>query len=179
LAGPKPMSFEVSLNLPFGLGGVKGTWEPDETQRTAAWEMYVELVTRVAVVELGPAEGLLREALTSLHSLFGTTRDILRRHGPGVAAVAGSAEYSFGYLAVLVLNQVLRPVLATWHPALLAYESRRPPEVSPVDHERSWERAPELRQALGEVRGALAGYAELLGEVAGVPSLLLPAAART
>lgn len=42
---------------------ISGTWEPDEAERRAAWELCVELITRVAVVKLGTAEGLLREAL--------------------------------------------------------------------------------------------------------------------
>jgi hypothetical protein len=46
---------------------------------------YIELVTRIAVVPLGPGGGLLRDALSNLYSLFPTTRDILRRYGPGVA----------------------------------------------------------------------------------------------
>jgi hypothetical protein len=62
-------SVEVNLSLPFGVGGLKGIWEPDQSEQTAAWEMYVELITRVAVVEIGPTVGLLREALDSLYSL--------------------------------------------------------------------------------------------------------------
>jgi hypothetical protein len=166
-----PKSVEVSLTLPFGLGGVKGTWEPDDHERTAAWEMYVELVTRISVVQLGPDEGLLREALTSLYSLFGTTREILRRHGPSVARPKGDATLSFGQLAVLILNDVVRPVLAAWHPKLLDYESTRTVETSPAEHECRWEKSGELRQVLAAVRTALAGYAALLAEVAGVPQL--------
>jgi hypothetical protein len=51
---PKLTSVAVSLKLPF-LGDINGTWEPDETEQRAAWEMYVELVTRVSLVELQPA----------------------------------------------------------------------------------------------------------------------------
>jgi hypothetical protein len=40
---PKLTSVAVSLKLPF-LGDINGTWEPDETEQRAAWEMYVELV---------------------------------------------------------------------------------------------------------------------------------------
>ena len=78
----------VTLGLPFGLGGISGSWSPDEEERKAAWEMYVELVTRVGIQELRPEEGLLREALSSLYTLFQTTRRILYRYGPRVAAPA-------------------------------------------------------------------------------------------
>ncbi len=165
-------SLSVSLGLPFGIGSISGTWEPDENERRAAWEMYVELVTRISVQELGPEEGFLREALTSLYSLFGTTRQILRDHGPEVAQLSKRSELSFGTIAVRVLNEALRPFLATWHPALSYHETARPENVSPIDHERAWEKAPELRAELNELRGTLRGYADLLGKVAGVPSLI-------
>jgi hypothetical protein len=169
MQGPK--SIEVSLNLPFNLGGVKGTWEPDENERTAAWQMYVELITRISVAGLASDEGLLREALSSLYSLFDTTRAILREHGPTVAQAKGNGKYSFGYLAVIILNQVLRPVLAKWHPLLLDYGSRRPPNVSEGEYERAWPQNQELRDVLRKVRGALGDYAELLAGVAAVPTL--------
>jgi hypothetical protein len=95
----RPKQVQVKLTIPF-IGEISGTWEPDEAERRAAWELYVELVTRVAVVQLGPAEGLLREALSSLREMFGITREILRRYGPAVAPKSAEQEISFGYLAV-------------------------------------------------------------------------------
>jgi hypothetical protein len=41
-----------------------------------------------------------------------------------------------------------------------------------LDHERNWGKAQELRAALEELRRTLVDYAELLGTVAGVPSLV-------
>src|SRR6266700_2536301 len=110
---PKLTSVTVALKLPF-LGDINGTWEPDEVEQRAAWEMYVELITRVSLVELQPGEGLLHEALSSLYSLFDTTRKILREYGPAVARPKGKDNISFGYLAIAILNGVLRPVLAKW-----------------------------------------------------------------
>ena len=74
---------KLSLNLPFGLGGID--LEPDETQQKAAWTLYVELITRAAVQPLDEEEGLLREVLNSLYTIFKLTRDVLRDAGPGVA----------------------------------------------------------------------------------------------
>jgi hypothetical protein len=169
---------QVSLNLPFGLGGISGTWEPSEEERTAAWEMYVELITRVSVEQLGPGQGSLREALSSLYSLFDTTRDILRKYGPDVASPQKEDRLSFGHLAVQVLNRGLRPFLTKWHPALSDYEARRPQDVSPIDHERRWREATELRAELAELRELLRGYATALEQAAGVPSLAGPGGAR-
>ena len=169
---PKLTSVQVSLKLPF-IGGVKGTWEPDERERDAAWEMYVELITRISVEELKPDEGLLREALSSLHTLFDTTRKVLRQHGPSIAQPKGDNNLSFGYLAVLILNVVIRPVLAKWHPLLLDYESTKESSVSPLEHETQWDKSEELRQAMNDVRSILIEYANILSKVAGVPSLII------
>jgi len=163
---------KVSLILPY-VGSVEGTWEPDESEKKAAWEMYVELITRISVAELKPDEGLLREALSSLYTLFNTTRNILRRYGPSIARPKGKGSISFGYLAVAILNLVLRPVLAKWHPLLLDYESTKNSTVSPIVHERKWDKHEELRQTLNEVRGKIIEYANLLAQVADVPSLII------
>ena len=169
---PKLTNVKVSLTLPY-VGGIEGTWEPDESERNAAWEMYVELVTRISVAELKSDEGLLREALSSLYTLFDTTRKILRKYGPSVAQPKGEGKISFGYLAVAILNTVLRPVLAKWHPLLLDYESTRDSNLSPLEHERQWEKYEELQQVLNNVRSVLIEYANLLAQVAGVPSLIV------
>ena len=47
--------------------------------------MYIELATRISTQALKDDEGILREALSSLHDLFPITREILKRHGPTVA----------------------------------------------------------------------------------------------
>jgi hypothetical protein len=166
-------SFSVSLKLPY-IGGVEGTWQPDEREREAAWEMYVELVTRIAVVELRPGEGLVREALTSLYSLFDTTRSILRKYGPDVAKPSGEGDLSFGSLAVTILNGVLRPMLAKWHPVLADWEAGRREGRSALEHERAWEHEREVREQLKDVRDALQDYANLLAEVAGIEPLRWP-----
>jgi len=156
--------------------GVQGTWVADRSQQQAAWEMYVELVTRIAVQPL--KDGLLREALSSLHSLFDETRSILKRHGSGVAVPIGTGQVSFGRLAVGVLNEVLRPVLSHWHSQLQSHESSRPPERSQAEHERLWDRHDELRGALDEVRRKLGDYADLLAAAAGVERLHDPGRAK-
>ncbi len=168
---PRRKQFTVSLNLPFGLGGVEQTWEPDDDERRAAWELYVEVATRVATVPLDRDTGLAREALSSLYTLFDTTRVILRRYGPGIAQPKTDGGASFGTLAVTVLNGAIRPLLSTWHPLLQDWEDQRPADVTRVAWEQRWERIGELRTAIDDVRATVDQYAELLAEVAEVPPL--------
>jgi hypothetical protein len=153
---------KVSFNLPFGIGGAE--WEADPAERRAAWTLYVELVTRIAVQPLGKDEGVFREALSSLHALFGVTRQVLRDAGPDV----GIAKESVGGVAIAVLNQGLRPFLAKWHPLLQAWEAQRAPKTSPQEHERKWSEEPKLRTELEELRKGLAQYADALATIAGV-----------
>jgi hypothetical protein len=164
----------VTLGIP-GIGQISGTWEPDDAERRAAWELYVELVTRVTALGLPPDQGSLREALSSIHSLFRTTREILRRYGPAVAPRAHDDSLTLGYLAVAILNGALRPLLTAWHPELSAYEATRPAERSPGEHERLWSKASELRRELVETSQLLLKFAEVLAEVAGAASLVRPA----
>lgn len=160
-------SFKVTI--PFL--GLEGNWEVDEQQRKAAWEIYIELITRVTVVELKKDEGILREALNSFYSLFGATREILKRYGPSIAVATGKSEMTLGHVAVGVLNKVLRPLLSKWHPLLENYESSRPVHVSVAEHEHNWEYAPELREEIEKTRLIMVVYADVLAEVSEVHKL--------
>lgn len=160
----------VELGIPY-IGKISGVWKPDEDEQSAAWELYIELATRVPVAQLQGEEGSLREALTSLYTVFGITRDILHKYGPTIARPKHGGAVSFGVLAISVLNNAIRPILAYWHPMLLEYEQARVVGISALEHERRWERAGELRQALQQTRIVLVNYAHLLAQVAGIPPL--------
>ena len=149
---------------------------PAMAERAAAWELYVELVTRTSVTGLDSNHGLLREALSSLYSLFGTARGILRKHGETAASLDGRGLHEFSLLTLAILNDVLRPVLSEWHPLLREHEERRPTGIAPAAHERSWRRNQELRTALAGVRSSLDLYARRLAALAGVvPPHVVPA----
>ena len=164
----------VSFDFPFSPIKLSADWEPAQEEREAAWEMYVELVTRVTVVAPPEHHGLVREAITSYYSLFATTREILKKYGPTVARPRGDGSTSFGQLAVVILNELLRPFLSEWHPALEDWEARRPDGTSRLTHELEWDRLQEIRDALEKTRVELERYAGYLAEVAEVPILTTP-----
>ena len=163
---PRLVNVKIDLKLP-GLVGIQGTWEPDESEVRAAWELYVELVTRTPLGEISSVEGSTRESLNSIYSLFDTTRAILRSSDPSVASPRAGRRLSFGYLAVSMLNLVLRPLLSKWHPRMLAWE-RTNPDAS----EWEWQDRREFLDDLDATREQLEQYAGLFAEVAGVPELL-------
>lgn len=163
---------KVSVKIKTPFLDVQGDWEADESEQKAAWELYVELVTRIAVQELKLGEGLLREALSSLHDIFSETRQILRKYGPSVAQPKGGGTLSFGSIAVQVLNTAIRPFLSKWHPLLSAHENTRNPDDSPVEHEGKWNKNIEVRDDLSRLNASLTEYAKLLADAAGIPSMV-------
>ena len=63
------------------------------------------------------------------------------------------------------------PLLAKWHPAVMQHEAQPHADVSKVEHERRWNRAGELRDALEKLRGTLVLYADILAAACEIPSL--------
>ena len=162
---PKLINVKLDLKMP-GIGGITGTWEPDKSEVSAAWELYVEMVTRTPLGGFSPEKGSLREALNSIYSLFDTTRGILRKYGPTVARPKRGRRLSFGYLAVSMLNLVLRPLLTQWHPKLRNWQ-----RDNPHLDENDWEARNDFLEALNEISVQLQEYANLFAKVADVPEL--------
>ena len=87
-------------------------WKPQDEDKDAAWELYIELLTRIATQPLPREHGDEETALESIYALFGLTREIIRR--------TGRHCIEFTKIAVVVLNQVVRPFTAKWHRLSLA-----------------------------------------------------------
>src|SRR2546422_1131773 len=88
-------------NLKIKAGVLEAEWKPQELDREAAWELYVEMLTRIVTQPLPEEQGHESAASDSVHALFPITREILRRKGRDCL--------QFTKIAVIVLNQVVRP----------------------------------------------------------------------
>lgn len=132
--------------LQLKAGFLEAEFAPQDADRNAAWELYIELSTRISTQPLPADQGVEKAALASLHSLFATTREILKRHGP--------AASRFAPVAIAVLNNVLRPFLTRWH----GFEGDRKLD----DEERAL-----LRTQLEVLRQDMLAYADLLARIAG------------
>ncbi|QWF80358.1 hypothetical protein [Amycolatopsis sp. CA-230715] len=141
-----------------------------DDDRALAWALHVELASRVTAVELRPGEGLLSEALDSLHSVFATARTALAGHVPPV----GVGPESVQGLVIRMLNGGIRPFLTRWHPRLAHYRGLRAPGVSELEHEQAWEHDDQFRAELAELQVLLRDIARRFAELAGADSLLLP-----
>ena len=82
-------------------------WAPQEKDKDAAWDMYIELLTRITTQRLSPDHGDEKTALESVYSLFGITRQVIRAHGRDCM--------NFTKIAIVILNQIIRPFTAKWH----------------------------------------------------------------
>lgn len=78
-----------------------------DADKSAAWELYVELLTRITTQKLDIAHGDEKTALDSIYSLFPITRQVLKNNS--------SQCIEFAKIAIIVLNQVVRPFTAKWH----------------------------------------------------------------
>lgn len=104
--------------LKLSLGFLNAEFAPRDADRNAAWELYVELLTRITTQRLLPEDGDEKTALDSVFALFTITRDILKRHGSGCI--------EFSKLAIPVLNQIIRPFTRAGTCARLPARSRSP-----------------------------------------------------
>lgn len=129
----------------------------NDAQRTA-WEMFVEVSTRVATQPLADDEGFLREASSSLYHLFSRTRELLAQSQPTKVSRGRTVEY----LALTMLNRELRPFLSKWHPLLTAFEQ------SSGHNEAAWEHNASCREQLEGLRQRLVEYAVSFARLAGV-----------
>lgn len=122
-----------------------------DEDRAAAWELYVEMLTRIVTQPLPSAAGDEDTALKSVYSLFSTTREILRRRG--------RRTVEFSKVAIPILNQVVRPFTVRWHRESL----------SGAFHDAA--KCREFREQLELLQADLRHYNRLLAEVASVEDL--------
>ena len=126
-------------------------WQPKDPDRDAAWELYIELITRISTQYMLPQQGDEQCALQSVNKLFELTRDTIKRHGRHCG--------EFTKIAVVVLNQAVRPFTTKWHRLVLdgALKSKA-------------ERA-LFRTELSELQATLRAYTRMLADLAGVEDL--------
>jgi hypothetical protein len=128
--------------------------------RQAAQRMFFQAATRVATRPLEEGSGSLREALTSLKTLFDLYREPLEGFTTPPPPAKGDSVYE---LALDMLNFELAPFLAKWHPRLKDFEDRHPDQ-----DESEWPQHAAFRVELSQLQKRLKPYVIGLGEIAGI-----------
>ena len=137
----------LKISAPF----LEMEWNPAEPDKDAAWELYIELLTRITTQPLSKEDGDEETALQSVYSLFGLTRSIIKSHGRDCR--------EFTKIAVVVLNQIVRPFTAKWHKASVSGELKKTDVCK------------EFRDELDELQVKLRVYTKMLSEMSGVEDL--------
>jgi hypothetical protein len=137
----------LKINLKF----LEMNWEPKEPDKDAAWELYIELLTRITTQYLQPEEGDEKTALESVYKIFDLTRITIKKHKRDCI--------EFTKIAILVLNQIIRPFTAKWHKEMFAgaFEKEK--------------KRKEFRDELRPLQDKLRIYTRMLADMAGVEDL--------
>ena len=123
-------------------------WAPQEADRALAWDVYVELMTRITTQELKDDEGNDKSALDSVYALFKLTRAGLHEHGVACA--------NTGALLTAYLNEKVRWFTAKWHKRSVDEQWEKNPT----------EQHPDFRSELRELQPVLRGLADALSHLA-------------
>ncbi len=126
-------------------------WNPSEPDKNAAWDLYIELLTRITTQRLDTEHGDEATALSSVFSLFDTTRNIIKENGKDCI--------EFTKIAVVILNQKIRPFTAKWH------------KISVSGGFAKEATCDEFRNELSELQNILSIYTQMLADMAGVEDL--------
>ncbi len=138
-------------SLKISAGFLDMEWKPQDEDKAAAWALYIELLTRITTQPLPDEDGDEKAALASVYALFPLTRDIIKTNGRHC--------FEFTKLAIVVLNQVVRPFTAKWHKQALA---------------GAFDNSVDCLAFRGELivlQGKLRNYTKMLADMAGVEDL--------
>ena len=135
-------------SLKFNAGILETEWKPQTADQNAAWDLYIEMLTRITIQPLPDNAGDEKAALDSVHSLFGETRRIIKHYGRDCI--------NFSKIAIVVLNQIVRPFTTEWHP--ISIEGKLSIEPNRT----------KFRADLKDLQGKLEKYAMALGDMANV-----------
>ena len=123
-------------------------WKPQDEDKNAAWELYIELLTRITTQPLTDVYGDEETALKSIYSIFSLTRDVIKNNGRHCI--------EFTKIAIIILNQVIRPFTAKWHKLSIQGEFSNPDSCL------------RFREELVELQTVLNIYTKMLGDMAGI-----------
>ena len=137
----------LKITAPF----LEMEWNPSEPDKAAAWELYIELLTRITTQALDDKDGVEQTALASIYSIFPTTRSIIKANGRECI--------EFTKLAIVVLNQIVRPFTAKWHKLSIETGFNDPGVCE------------QFRNELQDLQKVLSTYTAMLSDMAGVEDL--------
>lgn len=140
-------SFELDLKI------VKLGADFTDDDRQCAWELYVEMSTRVSVTgkhhdqDCTDFNGeLYVESLDSLFRFFQEARGIMRKFPVG--KIGGESQEHLGVMVNKAMTNVLRPFMEKWHVKFRHWwENQSNPRLDPIERQKQF---PELKEFLAD-----------------------------
>lgn len=137
-------------------------WKPQNEDKNAAWDLYIELLTRITIQPLNDNHGDEQTALKSIYSIFPLTREVIKSNGRHCI--------EFTKIAIVILNQKVRPFTAKWHK--LSIESGFTLSDEAGYKYKNKELCLEFRKELAILQNDLKIYTQMLADMAGVEDLV-------
>lgn len=161
-------------NFSINLGIFKVSGDLSDDDRQCAWELYTEIVTRLAVHgRTAPAESIVdqfkgelyTESLSSLYSFFREMRGIMRKFPVGKIECAD--EYHLGKFSCSIMNDILRPFLERWQGDFRHWydvTSRTRPDVSPFLFQNDYPEIDDFLEDWANLRSLMQSVAQTLAK---------------
>ncbi len=137
----------LQIKTPF----LEAEWKPQDEDKAAAWDLYIELLTRITTQPLAHEHGDEKTALESIYALFPITRQVIKNNGRHCI--------EFTKIAIVVLNQIIRPFTAKWHRRSVQNDFENTDECA------------LFRKELISLQTKLRKYTKMLADMAGVEDL--------
>jgi hypothetical protein len=145
-------------DLSLDLGLIKLGAELTEEDRQCAWELYTEIVTRVAVSgkRANPACNdfsgeLYIESFASIYEFFQESRKIMRQFPVG--RIKDNNQTHLGWIIQHMLTNVLRPFLEKWHGDYRNWwEHSSNAKLPPFERQKEFPRLQEMLDQWGHLR---------------------------
>ncbi len=137
-------------------------WKPHDADKKAAWELYVELLTRITTQPLNDSHGDEETALKSIYSIFPLTREVIKLNGRDCT--------EFTKIAIIILNQKVRPFTSKWHKSSIEFGFVLFDKVG--NKHKNQNLCLEFRKELAVLQKDLKIYTQMLADMAGVENLV-------
>ncbi len=147
-------------NFSINLGLVKLDGRLTDDDRQCAWELYAEIITRVAVVgkwsdkEAASFEGeIYAESFTSLYRFFQEARSIMRKFPVG--RIEKPTKDHLGVMIQRILTDALRPFLEKWQGNYRSWwdlQMKKPDHRNPFEVQKDFENLKSMLEDWSSIR---------------------------
>jgi len=145
-------------NFSINLGIVRLGGTLSDEDRQCAWELYIELSTRVALVGKLFDDGcknfegeLYIESLASFYNFFQETRGIIRKFPVGRIEI--NQQNHLGVIISRIMSDVMRPFLEKWQADYKHWwDNQSNPRLSPTERQNEYPKITDFLEDWSSVR---------------------------